>query len=120
MKKGWPTQVAILLSHVRKMLWDIVGVKIYSHMISEFLTHSSVHRNAGLVQCLGHCSDLLFRKLVTHGMRAIAQTAIGNAGSLHIAHATASFVLKTRRAVISPTRRAAAVMISRLPAYFGK
>src|SRR5260370_34467417 len=42
MKKGWPAQVAILLSHVRKMLWDIVGVKIYSHMISEFLTRRSV------------------------------------------------------------------------------
>src|SRR4051794_30848476 len=46
MKKGWPAQVAILLSHVRKMLWDIVSVKIYSHVISEFLTHRSVHRNA--------------------------------------------------------------------------
>src|SRR5260370_41577219 len=31
MKKGWPAQVAILLSHIRKMPWDIVGVKIYSH-----------------------------------------------------------------------------------------
>src|SRR5712691_2870942 len=31
MKQGWPAQVAILLSHIRKMLWDIVGVKIYSH-----------------------------------------------------------------------------------------
>src|SRR5438093_1068970 len=75
-------------------------------------------RYAGLVQCLGHCPDLLCRKLVTHGVRAIAQTAIGNAGSLQIVHAAASF--KSRWAIISPTRRAAAVMISRLPAYFGK
>src|SRR5260370_37997142 len=37
MKESWPDGVSILLSHIRKMLWDIVSVKIYSHMISEFL-----------------------------------------------------------------------------------
>src|SRR5260370_38574418 len=59
MKKGWPAQVAILLSHIRKMLWDIVGVKIHSHMISQFLTCRSAQwlkLDRGIRECRSFAS----------------------------------------------------------------
>src|SRR5690242_16424623 len=79
--------------------------------------------NAGFVQRLGDRAHLGARELVAHRMRAIAQAAIGDAWSFAMpccAHALTSFPLSKRCAMTSPTRLAAEVMISRLPAYFGR
>src|SRR5690348_14596505 len=52
MNKGWPACIAILLGHVRKTLWNIVSVKIYSHFavlppLLSAVTHARARHQRG-------------------------------------------------------------------------
>ncbi len=71
---------------------------------------------------MDHGSDLTLVELVLHGMAAIAQRRVGDTYlrlvlSGYRAHAVTS---AARVASSSPTRAAAAVMMSRLPAHGGR
>jgi len=74
------------------------------------------------VERMDHGSDLTLVELVLHGMAAIAQRRVGDTYlrlvlSGYRAHAVTS---AARVASSSPTRAAAAVMMSRLPAHGGR
>ena len=75
------------------------------------------HRHSGRVERLDDIVDLFAGELVGHGMGAIAQGGIDDSWSFHD---WAAFPLSRCRANNSPVWRAAAVITSRLPAYFGR
>ena len=68
---------------------------------------------------LPHCdqANLVRRKLVLHGMGTVPQRGIGYSRR---SHRTASCTLAICPAKVSPTCHAAAVMMSRFPAYAGR
>ena len=72
------------------------------------------------VQRADGVAHLLLGELVRHGVRAVAQGGVDEphvVGQFRPAHAATSCFA---RAISSPTRAAAAVMMSRLPAYSGR
>ena len=74
------------------------------------------HRNPGLVERPGHGPHMVDSELMAHGMGAVAQAAVGDAGRLHDLAAATADAQRRSSAMAWATRQADAVMMSRLPA----
>ncbi len=72
------------------------------------------HRDTRLVERPDRVDDLLGGEAVAHRVRAVPQSGVGDAQLA--SHAACPFLVMRSAAIRSPTRVAAAVMMSRLPA----
>src|SRR5215510_5366816 len=82
------------------------------------------HRDSGLIEGSRDRDHLLHGELMPHDVRSVAQRNVANPE--FTAHAVSSTPRRARaageslRAISSPTRTAAAVMMSRFPEYRGR
>ena len=101
---------------------DQVGVRAAGEAVlaragAEAVAVADGHRpDAGVVECSGHRRHLLGRELVRDRVRAVADGGVDDFDRSRGAHHRGALAA----AIISATRTAAQVMMSRLPAYSGR